>query len=89
MLSNGFLDAAERVFWTAVVAFGTPLLASPVFDNFGVGWEDALKISAFAAAGTLLKAVVALGINRTNGAQLGVDSVVLKPDADGVRNVGG
>ena len=80
MTRNTVLDVAERVFWTAVVAFLGPLVASPIFDNLGLGWQDALKVSAAATVGTLAKALLAVGVNRTNGAQLGVDSVRVLPD---------
>lgn len=71
-MSPNILDALERVFWTSVQAFCGALLASPVFDSLGLGWEDALKIAAAAAAVAALKVIVAIAATHNSTPQLGV-----------------
>lgn len=73
-MTKAFLiDAVERIFWTFSQVFGATLLASPVFDNLGLGWQDALKVSAFAAAAAALKAVLALNVGSATP-QLGANT---------------
>lgn len=71
-------DALERIIWTAIQTGGAALLASPVFSNLGLGWQDSLKLAAFAALAAALKAVVALKVGSDNTAQLGADTYVNK-----------
>lgn len=74
-ITSGFTrDAVERIVWTALQAGGAALLASPVFNNLGLGWQDSLKIAAFAALGAGVKSLVALKIGSDNTAQLGADT---------------
>lgn len=74
-MTKGFIiDAAERITWTAVQAFVATLLASPVFDNLGLGWQDALKVAAFAALASVAKNVLALKVGNDNTGQLGADT---------------
>lgn len=78
-MSGGFTrDAAERIVWTAIQAFLATLLASPVFDNLGLDWQDALKIAGFAALASLAKSILALNFGADNTAQLGADTYVNK-----------
>lgn len=67
---NAFLDMLERTFWSFAATFGGTLLASPVFSNLGVGWQDALKLSVFVSGATALKVVVAYAANKESGGQL-------------------
>ena len=76
-MTRGFLiDSAERIVWTAVQTFIGVLLASGVFDNLGLDWEDALKVAGFAALASALKAILALKVGEDNTAQLGADTYV-------------
>lgn len=78
---NLFLDAAERIFWTFVQAFLAVLVASPVFNELGLGWVEALKVALFAGLLAALKVVLAIAIDRTSGGQLApTGSVEVKPD---------
>lgn len=79
---NLFLDAAERIFWTFVQAFLAVLVVSPVFDNLGLGWEEALKVAAFAGLLSALKVVLAIAADKTSGGQLkpGAATVEVKPE---------
>lgn len=77
---NAFLDVAERTFWTVVAAVLGSLVSGAVFDNLGIGWQDSVKIALFVGLGTLVKALLAISLDRSNGAQLGVHTVELKPD---------
>jgi len=76
------LDAVERVFWTAVTAFFGVLAASPVFDNLGVGWEDALKLAGFAALASVIKQILAIAATQNGTPQLGVTTYENKPDSE-------
>lgn len=76
------LDAIERMFWTALEVFGGALLASPIFDSLGIGWEGALKIAIFATGASLVKSIVAIAITHNSTPQLGVDTYDNKPAAD-------
>lgn len=80
---NAFLDLAERVFWTFTAAFLGLLVASPVWDNFGVGWQDALKGALFVGGLSAAKVLLAFAIDRQSGGQLlpGDATVEVKPDA--------
>ncbi|MBA3745248.1 holin [Sporichthya sp.] len=74
-MTKGFIiDAAERIAWTAIQTFVGALLASPVFDSLGIGWQDALKVAGFAALASALKGLLALNIGSDNTAQLGADT---------------
>jgi hypothetical protein len=76
-MTRGFIiDAAERIAWTAIQAFIGTLLASPVFDNLGLGWQDALKVAAFAALASVAKNILALQVGNDNTGQLGADTYV-------------
>lgn len=79
---NLFLDAAERIFWTFVQAFLAVLVVSPVFDNLGLGWEEALKVAGAAGILSALKVVLAIAADRSSGGQLlpGNETVEVKPD---------
>lgn len=72
MNSAAVLDAIERIVWTFIQAFLAALLASPVFDSLGLGWQDALKIALFAGLLSAGKTMLAIAATRT--AQLGVDT---------------
>lgn len=74
------LDAAERIFWTWLQAFTGALLASPVFDSLGIGWQDALKIAAFAAGLSVVKQVFAIASTHNGTPQLGVNTYDSNPD---------
>lgn len=54
------------------------MLASPVFSNLGLGWQDSIKIALFAALGAAVKALVALKVGADNTAQLGADTYTNK-----------
>lgn len=71
-MSPNILDALERIFWTAVQAFTGALLASPIFDQLGLGWQDALKIAAATTAVAVLKVVFAIAATHNSTPQLGV-----------------
>ena len=75
------LDAAERIFWTAVTAFFGVLAASPIFDNLGIGWQDALKIAAFAAGLSIVKQVFAIASTHNGTPQLGVNTYDNNPES--------
>ncbi len=78
-MTKGFIiDAAERIVWTAIQAFIATLLASPVFDDLGLGWQDALKVALFAALASVAKNLLALQIGNDNTGQLGADTYVNK-----------
>lgn len=77
MNRTAMMDALERIFWTAVQTFGGSLLASPVFGDLGLGWQDALKIASAATALAVLKVVVGIAQDRT--AQLGPRTYANEP----------
>jgi hypothetical protein len=79
---NVVKDIAERTFWTVAASFLGVLAASPVFDNLGLDWEDALKLALFTGAATLVKCLLAVATDRSSGGQLlpGPSSVEVKPD---------
>ena len=74
------LDALERIFWTSLQAFTGALLASPVFDSLGIGWQDALKIAAFAAGLSIVKQVFAIASTHNGTPQLGVNTYDNNPE---------
>lgn len=81
-MTKGFIiDALERIVWTAIQAFLATLIASPVFDNLGLGWKDALKVAGFAALLSVAKNILALQIGEDNTGQLGADTYVNKEPA--------
>lgn len=81
-MTKGFIiDALERIVWTAIQAFLATLIASPVFDNLGLGWKDALKVAGFAALLSVAKNILALQIGEDNTGQLGADTYVNKDPA--------
>ncbi len=81
-MTKGFIiDATERIAWTAIQAFIATLLASPVFDDLGLGWQDALKVALFAALASVAKNLLALQIGSDNTGQLGADTYVNKEPA--------
>ena len=82
MSKAAILDSLERIFWTAVTAFFGVLAASPVFDNLGVGWEDALKLAGFAALASVVKQILAIAATHNGTPQLGVNTYESKPDAE-------
>jgi ABC-type uncharacterized transport system permease subunit len=74
-------DAAERIFWTFVQAFLGVLVVSPVFDNLGLGWEEALKVGVAAGVLAAAKVLLAIAVDQTSGGQLAPGaSVEVKPD---------
>lgn len=76
-MTKGFIiDAVERIVWTAIQAFLATLIASPVFDNLGLGWQEALKVAAFAALLSVAKNIIALNVGNDNTGQLGADTYV-------------
>lgn len=75
-------DAAERIFWTAIQTFGGALIASPIFEQLGLGWQDALKIAAATTALSVLKQIVAIAATQNGTPQLGVDTYDNKPDTE-------
>ncbi len=76
------LDAAERVAWSFAQAFLGVLLASPVFDSLGVGWEGALKIALFAGLASVAKNLLAIAITHNGTPQLGVNTYDSNPNAE-------
>lgn len=74
------LDAAERIFWTALQAFLGTLLASGIFDNLGLNWEDALKIAGVSALASAAKTLLAIAITHNSTPQLGVNTYDNNPD---------
>lgn len=79
MSKAALLDAAERVFWTAVQAFLGTLVASGLFDNLGLSWQDALKVAGMAALASVVKSVLAIAATQNSTPQLGVDTYDNKP----------
>ena len=77
-----FLDAAERVFWTAVQAFLGVLLASGLFDQLGLNWEDALKVAGMAALAAVAKTLLAIAATHNSTPQLGVNTYDNNPDSE-------
>lgn len=78
---NAFLDMLERVFWTFVQTFIGVLIASPVFDNLGVGYQDALKIGLFAGLAAVAKVVLAYALSKSSGgSSLPASTVEVQPD---------
>lgn len=75
------LDGLERIFWTAIQAFFGSLLASPVFNSLGLGWQDSLKIAAGVTAVAVIKVILAIAATRNNTPQLGVETYDSKPDS--------
>lgn len=82
MSKAAVLDGLERIFWTAIQAFFGALLASPIFDQLGLGWQDSLKIALAATAVAVIKVLLAIASSQNNGAQLGVDTYVSKADSE-------
>lgn len=80
MTKAALFDASERIFWTAVTAFFGVLAASPVFDNLGIGWVDALKLAGFAALASVVKQVLAIAATQNGTPQLGVTTYENNPD---------
>lgn len=78
-MSSAFLDAAERVFWTAVQAFLGTLVASGIFDNLGLSWVDALKVAGMAALASVVKVVLAIAATHNSTPQLGVETYENNP----------
>jgi hypothetical protein len=89
MSKAALFDAAERIFWTAVTAFFGVLAASPVFDNLGIGWQDALKLAGFAALASVIKQVLAIAATQNGTPQLGVTTYENSPDSAVVGPAGG
>lgn len=75
-------DAAERIFWTAVQTFGGALLASPIFNNLGLGWQDAFKVAAAVTAVAVIKQIVAIAATQNGTPQLGVNTYDNKPASE-------
>lgn len=72
-------DVAERIIWTAVQTFLGSMLASPFFDNLGLGWQDSLKIAGFAALGSLVKNILAINVGGESP-QLGTETYEYAPN---------
>jgi hypothetical protein len=73
------LDAVERLVWTAVQSFLATIIASPVFDSLGLGWQDALKVAGFAALLSVAKSILAIAATQNGTAQLGVNTYEVSP----------
>jgi len=76
------LDAAERIFWTFTQTFLGALIASPIFDQLGIGYEGALKIGLFAGLAAVAKTLLAIAISQNGTPQLGVDTYDSNPNAE-------
>lgn len=77
-----FLDAAERVFWTFTQTFLGAMLASPFFDQLGLGWQDSLKIALFAGLAAVVKTLLAIAATHNSTPQLGVNTYDNNPDSE-------
>lgn len=77
---NAALDLGERIFWAFTAAFVGALVASPVFDNLGIGWQDALKVAATTAVLRALVVFLAFAQNKDSGGAV-IPAVEVKPDA--------
>lgn len=75
------IDALERIFWTAAQAFFGSLLASPVFANLGIGWQDSLKIAAFITLAAVAKSILAIALTKNGTPQLGVETYESNPES--------
>lgn len=82
MSKAALFDALERIFWSSVQVFFGSLLASPIFNQLGLGWQDALKIAAVATALSIVKQIVAIAATQNSTPQLGVNTYESKPDAE-------
>lgn len=76
---NAALDLGERIFWAFTAAFVGSLVASPIFDNLGLGWQDALKVAATTAALRALVVFLAFAQNKDSGGAV-IPVVEVKPD---------
>lgn len=75
------LDAAERIFWSFMQAFIGALIASPVFAELGLGWQDSLKIALFAGGLAVAKNLLAIAMTHNSTPQLGVNTYDNNPDS--------
>ena len=75
------LDAAERIVWSFVQAFLGALIASPIFAELGLGWEESLKIALAAGALAVAKNVLAIAATHNSTPQLGVNTYDNNPDS--------
>jgi uncharacterized membrane protein YeaQ/YmgE (transglycosylase-associated protein family) len=76
---NAFLDLGERIFWAFAAAFVGSLVASPVFDDLGIGWQEALQIALASAVLRALVVFLAYAQNKDSGGAV-IPSVEVKPD---------
>lgn len=81
MARAAFLDATERIAWSFVQAFLGALIASPVFAELGLGWQDSLKIALFAGGLAVAKNVLAIAMTHNSTPQLGVNTYDNNPDS--------
>lgn len=81
MSRAALLDAAERIFWTALQAFLGTLAASGIFDNLGLDWKDAAKIAGVAALAAVVKTLLAIAATHNSTPQLGVNTYDNNPDS--------
>ena len=77
---NAALDLGERIFWAFTAAFVGSLVASPIFDDLGLGWESALKIAAATAVLRALVVFLAYAQNKDSGGAV-IPAVEVKPDS--------
>lgn len=78
---NAFIDLAERVFWAFAAAFFGSLVASPVFSNLGIGWQDALKIALAAGGAQAVIVLAAYAKDKDSGGSV-TGVVEVKPDPE-------
>ena len=76
-----FLDATERIAWSFAQAFLGALIASPVFAELGLGWQDSLKIALFAGGLAVAKNILAIAVTHNSTPQLGVNTYDNNPDS--------
>lgn len=76
-----FLDAAERISWSFAQAFLGAMLASPFFNELGLGWQDSLKIALFAGLASVAKNLLAIAVTHNSTPQLGVNTYDSNPDS--------
>lgn len=76
---NAALDLGERIFWAFAAAFVGSLVASPIFNDLGIGWQEALQIALSAAVLRALVVFLAFAQSKDSGGAV-IPVVELKPD---------
>ena len=76
---NAIIDLLERVFWAFAAAFFGSLVASPVFSNLGLGWQDALKVALFTGGAQAIIVLSAYAKSQDSGGSV-TGVVEVKPD---------